>query len=162
MSVVNLHDALPIYSVDSPHSWVEGAQDDHKNTLSLVGMVLGQVWLYGERGRGWGGGKTDTGTTIINEGPRALSTLFLGMLWLLTRRGPPDHRGERRQLRSSNHTRTKYYQPHWSGGANLHTLGRWTDNQGQHVIGQQSVRRLKTSDGRTPGDNRRCWKWIDN
>ena len=30
---------------------------------------------------------------------------------------------------------------------NLQTSGRWTGNQGQHVIGRKSVGRLKTSDG---------------
>ena len=32
----------------------EGARGDHKNNIPLVGRVLGQVRLYGERGRGGG------------------------------------------------------------------------------------------------------------
>ena len=32
----------------------EGERGDHENNLPLVGRVLGQVRLYGERGRGGG------------------------------------------------------------------------------------------------------------
>ena len=32
--------------------WVEGVWGDHENTLPLLGRVLRQVRLYGERGRG--------------------------------------------------------------------------------------------------------------
>ena len=45
---------------------VEGARGDQENTLPLVGKVLGQVQLYGERERG--GGQTQTGKTkIVDE-----------------------------------------------------------------------------------------------
>ena len=37
---------------------------DHENTLPLVGRVLGQVQLYGERGRREGG-QTETSTKMI-------------------------------------------------------------------------------------------------
>ena len=36
----------------------EGERGDHENTLPLGGRLLGQVWLYGERGRR-GGTKRD-------------------------------------------------------------------------------------------------------
>ena len=35
------------------YRWGEGARGDHENTLPFVGWVVGQVWLYGERERGW-------------------------------------------------------------------------------------------------------------
>ena len=51
--------------------WGEGEQqDDHKNTLPLVGRVSGQVRLYGERVRGVRGHR-ETGTTKP-RGPRAV------------------------------------------------------------------------------------------
>ena len=134
-----------------PGHWrVEGAQDDHKNDLPSVGKVLGQVRLYGERGRG-GGGETETGTTIIDEGPQALSTLSSWACYACQRvedlhiidRGvvsyaPPP------TPKPSTISRT-------GRGANLHNLRRWTGNQGQHGIGRKSVGRFldfqRTDDG---------------
>ena len=49
----------------------EGARSDHENTLPLGGRVLGHLRLYGEGGRGEGGEDKETGTTRIDEGPRA-------------------------------------------------------------------------------------------
>ena len=47
--------------------WGEGEQqDDHENTLPLVGRVSGQVRLYGERGGGVRGHR-ETGTTKPRE-----------------------------------------------------------------------------------------------
>ena len=34
----------------------EGDLGNHENTLLFIGRLLGQVWLYGERERGGGGG----------------------------------------------------------------------------------------------------------
>ena len=48
----------------------EGNRGDHKNTLTFVGRVLGQVRPNGERERegGGGGGCTETGkTNIVDE-----------------------------------------------------------------------------------------------
>ena len=55
---------------DRGDQWGEGERGDHENTLPLEGRVLGQVRLYGERGRG-GGGRRETGTTKTHKGPRA-------------------------------------------------------------------------------------------
>ena len=48
--------------VDKVGRFVRGQRDadeqnDHENTLPFIGRVVGHVWLYGERGRGRGGGQ---------------------------------------------------------------------------------------------------------
>ena len=53
----------------------EDARSNHKNTLLLVGRVLGQVQLYGERGTGRG--QTDTGTTISDEYSRVYIIIII-------------------------------------------------------------------------------------
>ena len=72
----------------------EGERGNHENNLPLGGRVLGQVGLYGERGRG--GGRRDTGTTKTHKGPRAtkrssgvnkLGTQRLGLEWPLAEGG---------------------------------------------------------------------------
>ena len=115
---------------------LEGAQDDHENTLPLVWRVLGQVRLYGEREREGGGGQTETGTTIIDEGPRALSTSSSWVCYacrhiedLQIIEGGAVPYAPPPTPKPSTTSRTGW-------GANLHTLGRWTGNQGQHGIGR--------------------------
>ena len=140
--------------------WVEGAWGDHENNLLLVGRVLRQVRLYGEREREGGGGQTETGTTIIDEGPRASSN-YSSRVFYARRRVEDLQIIERGTVSYAPPPTPEPSTTRRTGrGANLNTSGRWTGNQGQNGIIRKSFGRLQNSNGRTTGDNRRCWRWT--
>ena len=105
----------------------EGERGDRENTLPLVGRVLGQVRLYGEKGRG-GGGQTETSTKIFERIQEHQIYFFrwsgrYGDSALKTSRTS----GGYRLLRPSTHTRAKYRQPHRLGGQ---TPKHWDTGKG--------------------------------
>ena len=101
---------------------------------------MGNVRLYEERGRGEGGGQTETGTTSIEKGPRA-STILPSIKARYTCRRVEE-------LKTIAGSAVSYALPptpepsntRLTGrrGENFHMRGRWTGNQ-EYGIGRQSA-----------------------
>ena len=88
---------------------------------------------------GGGRGQTDTGTTIIDEGPRVSSTSSSWVFYAC------QHVEELQIIEGGAVSYAPPPTPEPSTairtgrGGNLHTLRLWTGNQGHHGIGRQSV-----------------------
>ena len=91
----------PAVSFRADGGW--GEQEDHENTLPLVGRVSGQVRLYEEGGRG---GAERDGHHMNREGTRAVTEAdTIPGRRLATRRGTHDHCGGRRLPRAPQESR---------------------------------------------------------